>query len=319
MRRVWWDATVTTLTEGLRETRLKGELLYARGHGYAPQSTSVTFRDGGILLERGTGAKANPHKWRPAGHESRSSTSEDSEPQIAESPTLPASESNLECKGAQRGLCVCCTSLIHRIETLERTALHPAGFSEDITALLSVLKIKLGAQLDLPLASHGERASANRGAQRTFQELLSVQADCSLSELEHIAGRACQMLPDNSQCIPSFSPGARIRPQTYKFCMAFSTYFALCQFLGIKCSAEVLDSVIKVRTKGKDTVTIATRVIGALFCQESDPSLPLVIAIGHSMHWHEGTSNRVPVLLRRDTTWDEVNKVYEHIYDIYGI
>jgi hypothetical protein len=47
-------------------------------------------------------------------------------------------------------------------------------------------------------------------------------------------------------------------------------------------------------------------------CQESDPSLPLVIAIGHSLHRHEGTSNRVPVLLRRDTTWDEVNKVYEH-------
>jgi hypothetical protein len=67
MRRVWWDATVTTLIEGSRETGLKGELLYARGHGYAPQSTSVTFRDGSILLERGTGAKEKPHKWRLAG------------------------------------------------------------------------------------------------------------------------------------------------------------------------------------------------------------------------------------------------------------
>jgi hypothetical protein len=74
----------------------------------------------------------------------------------------------------------------------------------------------------------------------------------------------------------------------------------------------VLNSVVKVRTKGKDKVTISTSVIGALFCQESDQTLPLFVAIGHSLHQQEGISTLVPVLLRRDTTSDKVDKIYEH-------
>lgn len=309
-RHVWWDATVTRLVSGSRKGARKGEVLYTAGHGHEASPASVIFKDAGFLIETGgAGHKPVPHKWRPAGIIASSSEDVDLPTGLPAVRTLEPASINRDISCVS---CAGCTSLIPRIEKLERTVLPSDIVSEGTTALLSVLRSKLGAQLDFPLLTHGDRSSADRGAHRTVQELLRVQADCSLGQLERIADRARQLMPDESQCIPSFAPGVHLRPQTSTFRIVFSTYFALCRFLDIKSSAEVLDSVIAVRRKGKNKTPIATRVLGALFCREADRNLPLVITIGHNLRQHEGFAGPIPVLRRMDTTWDEVDKLYEH-------
>jgi hypothetical protein len=177
---------------------------------------------------------------------------------------------------------------------------------------LSVLRHKLGAQLDMPLMPHGERAGIVRGAHRTVQELFRAHTYCSLSEIERIVDHACRLLPNDIKYVPNFVTGTQIRPQTPKFTIIFSSYLALCLFLGIKCIAEVLDTMLRVHTQSKTNSPVLKRVLGALFCQEDEPSSPLLIAVGHNLRQPEGRSASIPVLFRPDTTWDFVDNIYEH-------
>lgn len=298
------------LTRGANDTGLKGELLYARGHGYDPALVSVVFKDDRVLIERvQAGSKAKPHEWRQAGH---TASSCDEDENSSTPPPIPAANPfPIHSVGDHRP-CACCSPLISRIEKLENALGTRSFVSDDLSSLLSVLRTKLGTRLDMPLGSQEERASADRGAHRVVQERLHVQADCSLGILERMAIRTCRMMPNESHCIPSFAPGIQLRPQTTKFTIVFSTYFALCRFLNISSSVEVRDSLIKVKTKRNEKVPIVSRVVGSLLCPDAHSRLPLVISVGHSMPPTGERSMLIPVLTRKDTTWDEVDKMYEH-------
>jgi hypothetical protein len=141
---------------------------------------------------------------------------------------------------------------------------------------------------------------------------LKVQADCNLVELQGLADRASRLLPTEAECIPVLAPGAYLSPRTSRFSIVFSNYYALCRFIGIESSEAILETLVRVRKKGKGERIVATRVIGALFYQEKRPSLPLLISIGHNLRQHEARSVPVPVLSRRDTKWNDVDKLYEH-------
>jgi hypothetical protein len=288
-------------------------------------TASVVFRTGNILSESAAGTKSVPHQWR---FSARSTSNGNA----GERPTTPSygsshTSSSSQPKCTEPVGCAGCAALVPRIERIERAlrtglapvlighaALEERSMNRFVGTMpqLSVLRCKLGAQLDMPLASHGERAGTDRGAHRTVQELLRVQTDCSLREMQLIVEHACRLLPDDIKCVPAFVPGTQIRPQTPKFTIIFSSYTALCRVLGIKCIAEVLDTVVRVRTQARTSIPVLTRVLGALFCKEDEPSSPLLIAVGHNLRQPEGRSTSIPVLFRPDTTWDCVDKIYEH-------
>jgi hypothetical protein len=94
--------------------------------------------------------------------------------------------------------------------------------------------------------------------------------------------------------------------------VVFSNYYALCRFIGIESSEAILDTLVGVRKKRKGERIVATRVIGALFYQEKRPSLPTLISIGHNLRQHETRLVPIPVLSRRETNWNDVDKLYEH-------
>jgi hypothetical protein len=310
-RRVWWDATVTKLHSGPRTSGLKGELLYNSDHGYDAASASVIFKDGCVLLAYSDlKTKPNAHRWRSAA--ALPTTSDAAEIDIAESPTWKQTDQASKATEPCEGSCAGCISLTNRIEKLEQAVVPTLSVYSGVLARLSVLRVKLGGQLDVPLCGQSERSLADRGSHRTTQDVLKVQADCNLAELQGLADLASRLLPNEAECTPFLAPGTHLRPRMPRLSIVFSSYYALCRLIGIESSEAIQDSLVRVRKKGKAGRIVATRVIGALFYEEKQPSLPLLISIGHNLRQHETHSVPIPVLSRRDTNWNDVDKLYEH-------
>jgi hypothetical protein len=133
---------------------------------------------------------------------------------IAESPTCKQTEKPSKATEPYKDPCSGCASLTTRIENLEQ-AVRPSLLAyAGVLARLSVLRVKLGGQLDAPLVGQNERSLANRGSHRTTQDVLKVQADCNLVELQGLADRASRLLPTEAEYIPVLAPGAYLRPRT---------------------------------------------------------------------------------------------------------
>jgi hypothetical protein len=162
-----------------------------------------------------------------------------------------------------------------------------SAYAGALARLSFLRKNKLGGQLDAPLVGKQERSLADRGSHRTTQDVLQVQADCTLAELQVLADRASRLLPIEAECIPSLALGTYLRPRTSRLPIAFANYYALCRFIGIESTEAIQDSLVRVKKKGKAERIVATCVIEALFHQEKRPSLPLLISFGHNLRQYE--------------------------------
>jgi hypothetical protein len=141
---------------------------------------------------------------------------------------------------------------------------------------------------------------------------LKVKEDCNLAELKGHADWTSRLLPIEAGCSSIMVPRAYFRPRTSRLPIAFSNYYALCRFIGIESSEAILGTLVRVRNKGKGERIVATRIIGALFYKENRPSLPLLISIGHNLRQQETRSVPIPVMSRRETNWNDVDKLHEH-------
>jgi hypothetical protein len=172
-RRVWWDAKVTKLQSGPRTAGLKGELLYNSDYGYDAASASVIFTDGFVLLAY-SDSEPEPHAHRRRSTAATLTTSDDAEMDVVESPTCKQTEQPPKATEPFEVPCSGCISLSNRIEALEQIMLPSLSAYSGTLALLSVLRHKLGAQLDAPLVGKNERSLADCGSHRTTQDVLKV-------------------------------------------------------------------------------------------------------------------------------------------------
>lgn len=317
--KVWWGAIVIktsrcTLTSSTQSATIR----YDAMHGYDAIDSKVIFINSSVLEESESRTKHVRHLWRwieTTGSESGGDGISISTAQPADvvNPGDARTAVNIERTGAgvYSGLY---SAILQRVETLEcqvrdlttKRCSEKSLATRECARTLSFARHKLGVELEKPLPGTSLSLNKYRDAHTVSQNCMTVQADCTLAELEDICKMTTSAAFDGIMFhprIPHYNSG-RVVPA---YTIIFQRYADLCKVLGVTCAEDVTDTLIKIKKEKRNNTPTSIRLLGCLRnCSNSNEG-PMVLAVGHGCNPPESELNQpLHVLLRKSQVWDPV-------------
>jgi hypothetical protein len=103
--------------------------------------------------------------------------------------------------------------------------------------------------------------------------------------------------------IPHYNSG-RVVPI---YTIEFQRYADLCKILGVTCTEDVTDTLMKIKNEKRNNDPILIRVLGSLRKFSNSNDGPMVLVIGHGCNPQESECNKpLHVLFRKSQVWDPV-------------
>jgi hypothetical protein len=85
----------------------------------------------------------------------------------------------------------------------------------------------------------------------------------------------------------------------------FESYQDLCKVLGVSCSADISQTILKIKLDKRDNTPLAVRVLGGLK-QGGKVIDPMFLAVGSSISTHADLESPLHVLFRKSQAWNHV-------------
>jgi hypothetical protein len=313
---VWWGAVVRNVLNPTRPTAKRNATIrYDAMHGYEAADCNVVFISTSVL-EAVEGAKSRVHhlwRWEASPRVSpgaRTALTSAVEELGTEKQYEVHATDDEECgRSADRhaGYSALSTRL-HLLESQVRelkadgrsSVLHKSGIC---SRALLFAKHKLGMELSKPLPGTAS-LKKYRDAHTATQVRLSVDADCALDEFESICGLATSLSSLGTSVHPWLPRSNSFRvPSSYK--IMFESYQDLCKVLGVSCSADVSETMLKIKLDKRDNTPLAVRVLGGLK-QGGKVTDPMFLAVGSSISTHADLESPLHVLFRKSQAWNPV-------------
>jgi hypothetical protein len=318
-KKVRWGAIVTNTSRRTLTTSPQSAMIrYDAMHGYDATDSKVIFINSTVLEESEGRTKYVRHLWRwieTTGSESGRNGISISTAQPADvfNPDDVHNAVNIELTGAGEysGLY---SAIRQRVETLEcqvrglttNLCSQKSLETRDCARTLLFARHKLGVELEKHLPGTSLSLSKYRDAHTVSQNCMSVQTDCTLAELEGICKMTTSAVLDGIMFhprIPHYNSG-RVVP-TYT--ITFQRYTDLCKILGVTCTEDVTDTLMKIKKEKRNNAPILIRLLGCLRKFSNSNDGPMVLAVGHGCNPPESEGNNpLHVLFRKSQVWDPV-------------